>query len=146
MGVVNWVNTGANIHVPTWSSFLAEAALVSGNLPLAEKALTSGAEMARRNGEVFALAELQRLTGRLLLMQDRRRDAHGALAEAVATARRQGALLYLLRAARDLARLLAEDADPHGARELLQPIVDDFPEHRNGPDFMEAAELLAGLQ
>jgi class 3 adenylate cyclase/tetratricopeptide (TPR) repeat protein len=145
MGVVNWVNTGAYIHVPTWSSFLADAALVSGNLPLAEKALTGGIEIARRNGEVFALAELQRLTGRLLLRQDRRRDAHGAFAEAVATARRQGALLYLLRAASDHAQLLTEDDDPLAARALLQPILEDFPEYREGPDFREAAELLAKL-
>jgi class 3 adenylate cyclase/tetratricopeptide (TPR) repeat protein len=146
MGIVNWVKTGAYIHVPTWSSFLADAALVSGNLPLAEKALSSGIEIAQRNGELFALAELQRLTGRLLLMQDRRREARDALIEAVATARRQDARLYLLRAARDLAKLLAEDGDPQGAHELLHPIVEDFPEHREGPDFAEAAELLAGLR
>jgi tetratricopeptide (TPR) repeat protein len=144
-GVVNWVKTGAYIHVPTWSSFLAGAALVSGNLTLAEKALTSGIEIARRNGEVFALAELQRLNGRLLLLLDRRRDARNAFEEAVATARSQGALLYLLRAARDLAQLLAEDGEELGARELLQPLVENFPEHREGPDFEEAAGLLAGL-
>jgi class 3 adenylate cyclase/tetratricopeptide (TPR) repeat protein len=141
-GVVNWINTGAYIHVPTWASFLGDAALVCGNLPLAEKALTDGVAVARRNEEFFALAELQRLNGRLLLARHRRRDAHDALAEAVATARRQGALLYLLRAARDHARLLIEDGDPLAARELLQPILEDFPEYREGPDFAEATELL----
>ena len=58
----------------------------------------AGIQMARRNRDVFALAELQRLTGRLLLIQNRRDDARGALAEAVLTARQQGAVLYLLRA------------------------------------------------
>jgi class 3 adenylate cyclase/tetratricopeptide (TPR) repeat protein len=144
-GIVNWVKTGAFIHVPTWSSFLADAALVSGDMPLAEKALTSGIEIARRNGEVFALAELQRLNGSLLLMKNRRREARDAFAEAVETAGRQGARLYLLRAARHLAQMLAEDADPHAARALLQPVVEDFPEHRDGPDFREAAELLTRL-
>jgi hypothetical protein len=33
-----------------------------------------------------------------------------------------------------------------GARELLQPIVDDFPEHRSGRDLQEATELLSGLR
>lgn len=146
IGIVNWVNTGAYIHVPTWSAFLADAALASGNLPLAEKALSSGLEIAKRNGEHFALAELQRLTGRLLLTQERRREARGALAEAVATARRQGALLYLLRAGRDLAQLLAEDAEPDEARKLLLPRIEDFPEHRSGIDFREAAELAALLK
>jgi class 3 adenylate cyclase/tetratricopeptide (TPR) repeat protein len=141
-GVVNWINTGAYIHVPTWASFLAEAALVCGNLPSAEKALTDGVAIARSNEECFALAELQRLTGRLLLAQNRRHDAHGALTEAIATARRQNALLYLLRAARDHAQLLIEDGDPLAARELLQPILEDFPEYREGPDFVEATRLL----
>ena len=68
--------------------------------------------MARKNGEVFALADLQRLTGRLLLKTGSPREAREAFEEAIATARRQGARLYLLRAARDLAQILAEDGDP----------------------------------
>ncbi len=145
-GIANWIRTGALLHVPTWSSFLVDAALVSGNIAMAEEKLSTGLEMATRNGDVFALAELQRLRGCLRLLQNRRNDAKIAFAEAVMTARRQGARLYLLRAARDSARLLAEDGDQAGARQLLQPIVDDFPEHRNGLDFQEAAEVLAGLQ
>jgi len=31
-------------------------------------------------------------------------------------------------------------------RELLQPIVEDFLQHRSALDFREAAELLKGLQ
>jgi predicted ATPase len=144
-GIANWVDTGAYIHVPTWSAFLADAALASGNLPLAERALTSGIAIAQGNGELFALAELQRLRGGLLVLQSRRGDAYNALADAVATSRSQGAHLYLLRAARDLARLIVEDADPDRACKLLQPIVEDFPEHRNGSDLRETAELLATL-
>ena len=82
-GIANWVNTGAFIHVPTWSAFLADAALASGQIPLAEKALSAGVETAQKNGEVFALAELQRLTGRMLLMTNRREGARDAFAEAV---------------------------------------------------------------
>jgi predicted ATPase len=145
-GISNWMKTGAIIHVPTWSSLLAEAALASGEVLLAEKTLATGIEMAIRNGEVFALAELQRLTGHLLLGQNRREEAHRSLSDGVITARQQGANLYLLRAARDRARMLAQDGDRLGARALLQPIVDEYPEHRDGSDFQEAAELLSGLQ
>jgi class 3 adenylate cyclase len=145
-GLVNWINTGAILHVPTWSSIIAEAALVSGKIALAEEMLSSGIQTARRNGEFLALADLQRLTGRLLLIHNRRDDARGAFADAIMTARQQGARLYLLRAARDCAQLLVEDDDPIAARELLQPIIDDYPEHRNGRDFQEAAELLLGLK
>jgi predicted ATPase len=125
---------------------LAEAALVVGDSEMAEKALSNGIEISSKNGDVFALAELYRLNGCLLSRQNRRSDARQAFAEAVTTARRQGARLYLLRAARDLARLLAEEGERSRARELLQPIVDDFPEHRSGRDLQEATELLSGLR
>jgi tetratricopeptide (TPR) repeat protein len=144
-GILDWTKTGAMLHVPTWSSNIAEAALVVGDIASAEKALSKGLEISRTNGEEFALAELHRLTGRLRAKQDRRNAARDAFAEAVATAQRQGAKLDLLRAARDLARLLAEDGDRTGARKLLQPIVEEFPEHRDGLDFQEAAKLLAEL-
>ncbi len=139
-GLLDWMKTGAMIHVPTWSASIADAALVVGNLASAENSLSNGLEASRKNGEEFALAELQRLTGRLRTQQGRRNDARDAFAEAVATARRQGAGLYLLRAARDLAQWLAEDGDQTGARELLQPIVEDFPENHDGLDFQEARQ------
>ena len=144
-GKLDWMKTGAMLHVPTWSSNIADAALVVGDIASAEKALSKGLEISRANGEEFALAELHRLTGRLRAKQDRRNAARDAFAEAVATARRQGAGLYLLRAARDLTRLLAEDGDRTEARKLLRPIIEDFPEHRDGLDFQEAAKLLAQL-
>jgi tetratricopeptide (TPR) repeat protein len=133
------------LHIPTWSSDIADAALVVGDIASAEKALSKGLEISRTNGEEFTLAELHRLTGRLRARQDRRNAARDAFAEAVATARRQGAGMFLLRAARDLAQLLAEDGDRTEAQRLLRPIVDGFPEHRDGEDFREAAELLAKL-
>jgi len=144
-GISNWIKTNALLHVPTWSLFLADAAFVSGDLHSAEKALLNGIEMARRNGDIWVLADLQRLTGRLLTIRNRRDEARRSLTEAVMTARDQGARLFELRAARDLARLLAEEGNQCAAQELLQPILDDFPEHRNGRDFEEAAELLASL-
>ncbi len=145
-GITNWINTGAAIHVPTWSAFLADAALASGQIALAEKALSTGLNTARKNGEVFALAELQRLTGRLLLTQNRRDDARKAFAEAVTIGRQQGARLYLLRTARDFGQLLAEDGEQSGARDLLQSVMKDFPEHREGQDFQEAEDLLSSFR
>jgi class 3 adenylate cyclase/tetratricopeptide (TPR) repeat protein len=144
-GILSWIKTGALLHVPTWSSFLADAALVSGDLRLADETLARGAQIARKNGDVFVLAELRRLAGRLHAMRNHRDDARDAFVEALAIAQRQGAALFRLRAGRDLARLLAEDGERSNARELLQPIVEDFPEHGNGRDFVEAAQLLSEL-
>jgi class 3 adenylate cyclase/tetratricopeptide (TPR) repeat protein len=145
-GIVEWMKTGAGLHVPTWCSLTASAALAVSDLELAEKSLVKGLDVAGKNGDVFALAELQRLTGCLLVKQNRRDEVRETFAEAIATAREQGARLYLLRAVRDLARLLAEDGERLRAVELLQPVVDDYPEHRNGLDYREACELLAGLR
>jgi hypothetical protein len=57
-------------------------ALVSGEVALAEKALAKEIEIAERNDEVFALAELQRL-GHLLLLNNRREHGNSALRDAV---------------------------------------------------------------
>jgi class 3 adenylate cyclase/tetratricopeptide (TPR) repeat protein len=145
-GITNWINTGAIIHVPTWSAFLADAALASGEIALAEKALSRGLEAAKKNGEVFALAELQRLTGRLLLTRNLRDEARAFFNDAATTARGQGAILYLLRAVSDLGRLLAENGERPCARDLLHSVVEDFPEHRDGKDFLEASELLSSVR
>ena len=146
-GITNWVNTGARIHGPTWSALLADAALASGQIALPEKALSTGLDTARENGEVFVLAELLRLTGRHFYdpaSPGRGSDLSGRGRGDSPRSRRTR--LHLLRAARDLARLLAEDGDQHGARNILQSVVADFPEHRGGSDFLEASELLESFQ
>ena len=58
MGIRNWGRTGAALHVPTWSSLLADAALAVGDLEVAEKALSNKREQAERRGELYAMAEL----------------------------------------------------------------------------------------
>ena len=139
------MKTGAMLHVPTWSANIADAALVVGDNASAEKSLSKGLEISRTNGEEFALAELHRLTGRLRAQHGsserrtgrvrrgrRDRAAAGRRAVSAAGGARPGSLL-------------AEDGDRTEARELLQPIVEDFPEHRDGLDFQEAAKLLAEL-
>jgi ATP/maltotriose-dependent transcriptional regulator MalT len=144
-GIENWRKTDALLHIPTWSSFLADAALACDDRKLAEEALARGISTARENNDLLVLADLQRLKGCLQLKEGRRDEAKSALREAVATARRQGAGLYHLRSARDLARLLAAD-DPRHATELLAPAIERFAEHRGGLDYRESVELLSALQ
>jgi len=103
------------------------------------------ADTAQRNGDVFALAELERLTGRLRKRQNRRDEARRAFDRAVEIARAQDAGLYLLRAGRDLAQLLAEEGEAQGAQDLLAPIVGGVTEHKTGLDYQESSALLASL-
>ncbi|HUH86274.1 MAG TPA: adenylate/guanylate cyclase domain-containing protein [Stellaceae bacterium] len=144
-GIDNWRKTDALLHIPTWSSFLADAALACGNLRLADEALSDGIVTAQENSDLLALADLQRLKGLLLLKENRREEARRALVEAIETSRHQGAGLYHLRSARDLARLLGED-DRRLAIELLAPVVERFAEHRGGLDYRQSAELLLELR
>ena len=144
-GIRTWRQTGAELHVPTWSTYLADGALRVGALDVAERALTDGADACAKHGENFALAELRRLVGLLVRQRNRPSEARRALEEAVDIARRQGAGLFLLRAGRDLARVLADDGDKLSALELLRPIIDGVSEFRDGIDFQEAIHLQAAL-
>ncbi len=144
-GILNWRKTGARLHVPTWSAFLAGSALVADDIVTADRALLDGIDTAQRNGDVFALAELERLSGRLRKRQNRRDEARRAFDRAVEIARAQDAGLYLLRAGRDLAQLLAEEGEAQGARNVLAPIVGGVTEHKTGLDYQESSALLASL-
>jgi len=140
-GIDNWRKTDALLHVPTWSSFLADAALACGDLTLADETIADGLKIARENNDLLVVADLQRLRGQLLLRRDQREDALSAFAEALETARNQGSGLYLLRAARDMARQVAED-DRRQAIELLAPALARFRENRDGLDYQESVAAL----
>jgi hypothetical protein len=88
---------------------------------------------------------LKRLAGQVLLRQDRHDEARRAFESAVEIAYRQEAGLYLLRAGRDLAWLVADHGEATVARDILSPITERVTEHRTGPDFMEASSLLSRL-
>jgi hypothetical protein len=105
----------------------------------------SGLETSERYGDAFALADLKRLAGRVLLTQGFRDQARREFEAAVHIAQRQDAGLYLLRAARDLAQLFTDEGDAATARGILSPIVESIMEFRSGPDVREAAVLLSTL-
>ena len=145
-GIRNWGRTGAALHVPTWSSLLAEAALAVGDLEAAEKALSNKREQAERRGELYAMAELLRLEGRIDAHRGRADRACQAFTAAVALARSQGAGLYLLRASRDLAQHMAKTGDAIGAGDPLASVIAAVGEHRDGVEFKEAQALLLALE
>ena len=107
-------------------------------------------EIARseRTAEHWAMAELLRVKGELLLLQGAPEAAAAAedlFRQALDWARRQGALSWELRAATSLARLL-RDRDRIGeARELLAPIYQRFTEGFGTADLQAAKRLLDEL-
>ena len=103
---------------------------------------------SERTEERWAMAELLRVKGELLLLQ----GAPGAAAaaedhfrQALDWARRQGALSWELRAATSLARLLRNQGRPADATACLQPIYDRFTEGFGTADLVAAKQLLDDL-
>lgn len=138
---------GTKLFPSIVSSVLAEAQAATGN----EQALETIAgtlSLAERYGAVYGLAEMQRREGVILryLRPDDTAAAEAAFRRALATARNQGARFWELRAALDLARLLAERGERQQAVDLLAPINDWFTEGFDLPDFKEASALLETLR
>jgi class 3 adenylate cyclase/tetratricopeptide (TPR) repeat protein len=141
-GLKNWTDNGAQLHVPTWSASIAEAALFLGRAERAGELLAYAQRVSDRTGDLFARAEVERLYGRLLLLAGKQSEGRSALERALALARCQGAGLFELRAAIDLAELFVANCDNNRARAILVPVVDTYHEHREGADCRFALALL----
>lgn len=142
-GIVSWKTNGAALHLPTWTAFLVDALLLAGLTGEAATVLDDAMAIAHRNGELFMLAELHRLRGRLHARLSRIAEAEADLLRAGEVARQQGARLFELRAASDLAQLWADQDDAEKAFGSLAPVVASFPETFDTPDFLAARHLLA---
>ncbi len=123
---------------------LGRAGHIADGLAAIEEALTSSEQTEER----WAIADLLRIEGELLLLQ----GAQGAEAtaedhfrQALDWARRQGALSWELRAATSLARLLRDQGRSADAMALLQPVYDRFTEGFDTADLKAAKALLGTL-
>jgi class 3 adenylate cyclase/predicted ATPase len=141
-GIENWKRTGAALHLPTWNCRLAEALLLVDATQEAATVLEDALEGAYRNEEFFMLAELHRFRGRLHLRLSRAAEAEADFLRANEVARQQGAKLFELRAATDLAQLWADRGNAKEAAEILTPVYDAFPKCLDTPDLKQARQLL----
>ena len=123
--------------------YLASAAEVAGKHGARDKAvalLERAAELMSLTGEWWCGAELTRLRARF---SARDRDESAALLDrALATAREQGAKLWQLRAATDLARLRRDVSGPDAAHATLAPVYGAFTEGFELPDLLAAKSVL----
>jgi predicted ATPase len=142
----DWGVTGAILHVPTWSAFLADAALNADDLQIAQAALSSSIGLAEANQDLLAFAELQRLNGCLEVRRGNMIEGTGLLEAAAATARKQNGVLFELRAATDLARLAQSQGRAEEAFELISPVYDKFTEGFGTVDLVNAKSLLDELR
>jgi predicted ATPase len=99
------------------------------------------------SGERFLEAEVRRLQGQLLLIQDASNtsQADRSFSDAIEVARRQSAKAFELRAATSVARLLQREGKKEDARRTLDEIYRWFTEGFDTADLKDAKTLLDEL-
>jgi hypothetical protein len=103
--------------------------------------------LVEANGDLCYMPELLRVEGALLLAMPEPGgdDAEMCLMQSLELSRRQGARAWELRAAIDLASLMAVQGREERARRLLEPVFAGFDEGRDTADLKAAERLLATL-
>ena len=123
---------------------LARAGRIADGLAMIEEAIAQ----SKHTEERWLIAELLRVKGELILLQDAPEaatPAEGHFREALGRARRQGALSWELRAATSHARLLRDQNRSTEAIALLAPIYNRFTEGFETADLKDAKALIDGL-
>ena len=120
----------------------AELMAEHGHKDGAEAMLRRAAELVETTNERWCEPEIPRLRARLA---EDPAEASFLLATSLSLAREQGALLWEVRAATDLARLLHGQGRYEAARGALAPVVARVKEGATIPDFTSARELLRTL-
>lgn len=142
-GLEAWHATGARLMRPHFLALLIDAsdqASDTAALDAVDEALSA----AKTTGEGAYDAQLHLLKGELLLARtpETTDDAAACFEEALAVARRQGALSMELRAALSLARLHQRGGRHDSARDLVAPIYERFDEGFETRDLRDARALL----
>jgi predicted ATPase len=131
--------------LPFGLASLAEGLARRGDRAAALAALREGLEIADATGEHKWDAELHRVTGTVLLAENRLDEGQASLQQAIHIAQARQAKSLELRAARDLARLWGEQGRRSEARGLLAPVYGSFTEGFDTADLKEAKALLEEL-
>jgi predicted ATPase len=144
-GVTKWTRLGRTLLLPYGLAFLAEGLARHGDRAAALAALREGLDTAGATGEHFWDAELHRLTGTVLLAENKLDEGQTSLQQAIHIAQAQQAKSLELHAARDLARLWGEQGRRADAHNLLAPVYGWFTEGFDTADLKGAKTLLAEL-
>jgi class 3 adenylate cyclase/predicted ATPase len=144
-GITRWTQLGRTHYLPYGLALLAEGLARHGDRAAALAALRQGLETADATGEHFWDAELHRLTGTVLLAENKLDEGQASLQQAIRIAQAQQAKSLELRAATSLARLWGEEGRGAEARNLLAPVYGWFTEGFDTADLKDAKALLDQL-
>jgi tetratricopeptide (TPR) repeat protein len=141
--------SGYQLGITALYVLLAPALLLRGRADAALEAAERGLTTVEHNAERIFEAELLRLKAKALLVDsgpNAETEAHALLERATATARSQEARSLELRAATDLAELLARQASSAEALAVLEPVYGWFEEGLATSDLVQANALITRLR
>jgi predicted ATPase len=136
---------GAKLAMPFCFMTLAEVYGQAGQPQEGLKRIAEAAELAEITKERWAVAEIHRMQGTLLLSMHEDAAAEDSYRRALEVARQQQAKSWELRAAMSMARLWRDQGKVQQARELLAPVYGWFTEGFDTLDLKEAKALLEEL-
>jgi TolB-like protein/class 3 adenylate cyclase/predicted ATPase len=145
-GLASVAANGSKLSIPFYLLTLAEAYGMAGQPDEGLRRLDDAARLIETTGERWAEAEMHRLRGTLLLSANEQAAAEDSYRHALAVARRQGAEVWKLRAALDIARLWQSQGKRTEARDVLAPVCGWFTEGLDIPVLQQAKALLNQLQ
>ena len=124
--------------------YYVQGLMDAGDLEAAMAEIDDALDRATATGQQHNLAELLRLRGEVAsrLGEPAGVSPIALLLQALAVARRQGALVWRVRAAMSLLRLRLEQGRPERAAHLLAALLERFPEPTDAPDLIAGVELL----
>jgi tetratricopeptide (TPR) repeat protein len=139
------LSIGAQVARSYCLAVLAEALCHAGRTEEGLQAVEDGFDVAKRNGEPFYDADLWRLKGELLTIQNKTAEAEDCFKTGIEVARQQAAKSLELRAATSLARLWQRQGRRKDAQKMLGEIYAWFTEGFDTVDVKQAALLRAEL-
>jgi tetratricopeptide (TPR) repeat protein len=144
-GFAHWGADGSATGVTEFAAIAADALLEADRIGDASRFVDAGERAQAAIPERFFAAELARLRARLFQHAGDFDAAESGLRAAIAIADRQGARLFALRAATDLARLLKARGRADEALAVVRPALDAMPEGLDQPDALRAKCVLQAL-
>ena len=144
-GIAKWSRLGRTVNLPFGLASLAEGLARRGDRAAALATLRDGLETANATGEHKWDAELHRLTGTVLLAENKLNEGEASLQQAIRIAQAQQAKSLELRAVCDLVRLRGEQGRRTDAYDLVAPVYGWFTEGFDTADLREAKALLDDL-
>jgi class 3 adenylate cyclase/predicted ATPase len=156
-GLATWRAMGSDQALPHILAMLAEAYGHGGHAKEGQRVLDEALAAVHATAECHYEAELYRLKGELLLVQEGKRpqakgprqtlqEAEACFHQARTIARRQQAKSLELRAVMSLGRLWQHQDKRVAARQMLAEIYDRFTEGFDTPDLQETQALLEALR